>query len=150
MVTLSGRLTHAMDMSIVPLSDTLWSRLMSDDFSSLRLRAALSGKHKRSPLYRWLWDNYAMVAEARKPGVRTDWVTVAAELSALLRAGLKPETVRRTWARVVVDAKASGWNGTSAPVLRPALGRTPAVEQERQRQRAKISLRPPSPLGDVR
>jgi hypothetical protein len=119
--------------------------------SLTHLRAALSGRRQRSSLYRWMWDHHGMIAEARTPGVRSDWVTVARELAALGVTDsngkpFKSETVRRTWARVAADAKAVGWTVVVEDV-RPE--RPPAVEQERQRQRAKILLRPPSPLEPV-
>lgn len=124
---------------------------MSDALT--RIRAAVSGRRNRhSDLYRWLWDHYAMIADARAPGVRSDWITVARELSQpgmVTEKGkpLKPETVRRTWSRVAADAKASGWTGSARPTaVAPVQVRPAVVEQERQRQRARIQLRPPAPL----
>ena len=70
--------------------------------------AALSGRGRRghSPLYLWLWDHCAEVQQARIG--RADWISATEELAALgltNRDGspLKPESVRKTWQRVVRD-----------------------------------------------
>ena len=74
--------------------------------------AALSGRGRRghSPLYLWLWDHYAEVQQARIG--RADWISATEELAALgltNRDGspLKPESVRKTWQRVVRDRLAT-------------------------------------------
>ena len=70
--------------------------------------AALSGRgrHGRSPLYWWIWDNYADLNRERQG--RADWISVTEELTKLgltNRDGssLRRENVRKTWERVVRD-----------------------------------------------
>jgi hypothetical protein len=96
---------------------------MADVDAVARVASAMWGARGRSPLYQWLWENYAELERARleSPG-RSDWIKAAAEMNKLgirTRGGkrLTAETVRRTWARVATDARASG--KMPAPPLRP-------------------------------
>lgn len=112
-----------------------------------RIRGALSGERRRSALYRWLWENYALISDQKKPGVRVDWITIAdalADLGVKTRFGQKfrPDTVRRVAALVAVDAKKAGWTGR-----RTARGAMPQAETTvaTPRERLKLTLRPPRP-----
>jgi hypothetical protein len=93
----------------------------SDPVSVARVAAAIRGGRGRSDLYRWLWFNYSTLAAAWElSGRRADWVATTNELNRLGirtrdKKRLKPESVRRTWARVDKDARAMGWvSATSA------------------------------------
>jgi hypothetical protein len=66
----------------------------------------MSGPRKRSPLGKWLWDNYATLEQARlDAGGRMNWIGATEELN---RQGvravggrlLKVESVRKAWNRV--------------------------------------------------
>jgi hypothetical protein len=99
------------------------------DRSSAKVAQAIRGRGGRSPLYVWMWENYAELSAARVPGRRADWISAAEEVR---RLGIKSErggkvnaeTMRRTWANVDKNAKALDWTGnqqqqtvqTKAPV----------------------------------
>jgi hypothetical protein len=87
--------------------------------------SAFRGSRARSALYRWLWDNFEPLQQARKAsqGV-TDWVGVTLELNHIglrNRDGklLKPESVRRTFARVERDRARQTPPPTAAPLPVP-------------------------------
>lgn len=76
-----------------------------DDAVLAALRDALDeGGDRRSPLYRWMWENHDGFAELLK-GSRPNWTRLAETLAGLGFAGpggepLRSETVRQTWWRV--------------------------------------------------
>jgi len=80
------------------------------------------GKVGRSPVFRWLRENYSHLA-LEKSG-KSDWHAV---IDALHKEGirgrngedLKPDNVRKIWSRVVADMKARPASPAS-PVQRPA------------------------------
>ena len=85
----------------------------ADPSTILKVRAALRGHRGRSSLYRWFWENYGSVADARQKGVRSEWLDIARELDALGIKGrggkkLKAETVKRVFYRVAKDVGKAG------------------------------------------
>jgi hypothetical protein len=99
--------------------------------------AAISGHRKtgRSAAYRWLWENYETLSIG-KTG-RADWI---ATVAALRKIGigdkpgeeLKPDNVRKIWARVVADHKRQQGANAERHAPRPPAGAMPrAISQER-------------------
>lgn len=80
-----------------------------DDLQRLAASGALTSA--RSPVYLWMWRNYAGLA-VKLDGARVHWPTFAASLADLgvvdgNGAAPKAETVRRTWWRVRKAKKAT-------------------------------------------
>ena len=98
------------------------TRMVGDphDRSPAKVAQAIRGRGGRSPLYVWMWENYAELSAAKVPGRRSDWISAAEEVR---RMGIKSErggkvsaeTMRRTWANVDKNAKAFGWTGDRHP-----------------------------------
>lgn len=84
------------------------------------------GRGGHSKLYRWLWDNHAEIERSRTG--RADWISATAALNKIGftnrdKTALKPENVRKIWARVVRDrakAAAEKKSRTQSPTTAPA------------------------------
>ena len=125
------------------------TRMVGDphDRSPAKVAQAIRGRGGRSPLYVWMWENYAELSAAKVPGRRSDWISAAEEVR---RMGIKSErggkvsaeTMRRTWANVDKNAKAIGWNGNPEPpgASVPTTARTQPVPHARL---STPPLRPP-------
>jgi hypothetical protein len=93
---------------------------------------SLSGKTRssNSELYRWLWEHYGQLQAGREG--RPDWIGASEQLSGLGMAGrngipLKPDNVRRVWARVVRDRLAVAKSTPSAAPMPPPKPAPPAL-----------------------
>jgi hypothetical protein len=90
-----------------------------------QVAASLSGKTRRSnsELYRWLWEHYDQLQTVREG--RPDWIGASEQLAGFGMTGrngipLKPDNVRRVWARVVRDRIASAKSTPADPPMPPA------------------------------
>lgn len=113
------------------------------------IAAAMSGRSTRgrSALYRWLAGHFDQIQPDR--AARPDWVAVTERLTGLGIVNgdgspLRPENVRKTWARVVRDY------GSAAPQQRKAApARRKAVASARPVVTAAAAPQaPPVPAGD--
>lgn len=99
--------------------------------------------HPRGP-YRWLWEHYPELAEAKRAGRRPDWRAVTKAMSAMgVRAAgnrpLKADTVRRAWRRVEEDVERLGYYGAE-PRLEPEGQKKPEVPPERSGGGAAVAV----------
>jgi len=104
----------------------------SNSRSVNQVAASLSGKTRRSnsELYRWLWEHYDQLRAGREG--RPDWIGASEQLSSLGMTGrngipLKPDNVRRVWARVVRDRLAVGKSTPSAAPMPPPMPSPPPL-----------------------
>jgi len=89
-----------------------------------QVAASLSGKTRRSnsELYRWLWEHYEQLQTVREG--RPDWIGASELLTGLGLTGrngtpLRPDNVRRVWARVVRDRLALAKSAPSVTSIFP-------------------------------
>jgi hypothetical protein len=97
-----------------------------------QVAASLSGKTRRSnsELYRWLWEHYEQLETVREG--RPDWIGASEQLTGLGLTGrngtpLRPDNVRRVWARVVRDRLGLARSAPSPTPVFPAESAPPPL-----------------------